>query len=99
MSTSTNYELQFLPSALKEWKKLDPSIRRQLKKKLAERLHQPHVPGSRLRGFDAVYKIKLRASGYRLVYQVKDDQLIVLVIAIARRDREEVYKRLKKRLS
>jgi mRNA interferase RelE/StbE len=50
MSTSTNYELQFLPSALKEWKKLDPSIRRQLKKKLAERLHQPHVPGSRLRG-------------------------------------------------
>ncbi|CAK8710766.1 hypothetical protein GKODMF_01860 [Candidatus Electrothrix gigas] len=28
------YKLQFLPTALKEWKKLDGSIRNQLKKKL-----------------------------------------------------------------
>ena len=98
MSTSTSYKLQFLPQALKEWRKLDPAIQRQLKKKLRERLLNPHTPASRLRGFDNVYKIKLRASGYRLVYQVKDDQLIVLVIAIARREHSEVYKRLKKRL-
>ena len=98
MSTSTSYKLQFLPQALKEWRKLDPAIQCQLKKKLRERLLDPPVPASRLRGFDNVYKIKLRASGYRLVYQVKDDQLIVLVIAIARREHSEVYKRMKKRL-
>ncbi len=57
------------------------------------------MPASKLRGFENVYKIKLRASGYRLLYQVKDDQLIVLVIAIARHEHNEVYKRLKKRLS
>ena len=99
MSTSTNYRLRFLPSALKEWRKLDPPIQQQLKKKLQERLDHPHVPASRLRGFEAVYKIKLRSSGYRLVYQVKDDQLVVLVIAIAKRDGGQVYQRLRKRLS
>jgi len=99
MSTSTKYRLQFLPQALKEWRKLDPSIQQQLKRKLIERLHNPHIPSSRLRGFDAVYKIKLRSSGYRLVYQVNDNKLVVLVIVIAKRDRYEVYKILKKRYS
>ncbi|KAA8384003.1 stability protein StbE [Acetobacter sp. DmW_125133] len=37
------------------------------------------------------YKIKRRASGYRLVYQVHEGKLIVLVVAIGRRDANEVY--------
>ena len=32
------YKLKFLPAALKEWKKLAPTIKTQFKKKLAERL-------------------------------------------------------------
>jgi mRNA interferase RelE/StbE len=86
------YNLKFLPTALKEWKKLDNSIRSQLKKKLAERLEQPHIPSSKLSGFENHYKIKLRASGYRLVYEVIDNELFVLVIAIGKRDRNSVYK-------
>jgi mRNA interferase RelE/StbE len=35
------YKLKFLSTALKEWKKLDHSIKSQLKKKLKERLHHP----------------------------------------------------------
>ena len=38
-----SYDLKFLPSALKEWKKLDSTIREQFKKKLLERLENPHV--------------------------------------------------------
>jgi mRNA interferase RelE/StbE len=92
-----NYNLKFLPTALKEWKKLDNSIQSQFKKKLAERLEKPHIPSSKLSGFENHYKIKLRASGYRLVYEVIDNELLVLVIAIGKRDKNTVYKKAKKR--
>ena len=92
-----SYKLKFLPTALKEWKKLDSSIQVQLKKKLKERLEVPHVPGSQLSGFENHYKIKLRASGYRLVYEVIDNELYVLVIAVGKRDKNQVYKKASKR--
>jgi mRNA interferase RelE/StbE len=92
-----NFKLKFLPTALKEWKKLDNSIQSQFKKKLAERLINPHITSSKLSGFENHYKIKLRASGYRLVYEVIDDEFFVLVIAIGKRDRNSVYKKAKKR--
>ena len=93
------YNLKFLPTALKEWQKLDKSIQVQFKKKLTERLENPCVPASKLRGFDSVYKIKLRASGFRLVYEVDEDIITVLVIAVGKRDGNDVYEKAKTRLS
>jgi mRNA interferase RelE/StbE len=87
-----SYELAFLDEALKEWRKLDHATREQFKTKLAERLQNPKVPSARLHGAKDRYKIKLRNAGYRLVYQVKDQQMLVLVIAVGRRDRNAVYK-------
>ena len=37
------------------------------------------------------YKIKLRSSGFRLVYQVRDAALVLLVIAVGKRDKSGVY--------
>ncbi|RAW93604.1 type II toxin-antitoxin system RelE family toxin [Photorhabdus laumondii] len=79
------YSLQFEKRALKKWKKLGHPIKEQLKKKLAERLENPHVPSARLSGRANRYKIKLRSSGYRLVYEVNDNKIILLVIAIGKR--------------
>ena len=92
-----SYSLKFLPSAFKEWKKLDNSIQTQFKKKLAERLLNPHIPAAHLHGFTLHYKIKLRTSGYRLVYEVIDDELIILVIVIGKREKGEIYETLHKR--
>ncbi|MCU0070677.1 type II toxin-antitoxin system RelE/ParE family toxin [Pseudomonas koreensis] len=86
------YELEFSEKAWKEWKKLDANLKEPLKKKLQERLENPHVPADRLRGLGGAYKIKLRNVGYRLVYRVKDEVLIVTVIAIGKRERGDVYK-------
>ncbi len=91
------YELGFLDSALKEWRKLDAQTRDQFKKKLAERLEAPHVPTSRLSGAKDRYKIKLRNIGYRMVYEVHDTNVIVVVVAVGRRDRNAVYKAAGKR--
>ncbi len=86
------YELGFLEPALKEWRKLDSQTRDQFKKKLRERLDNPRVPSAKLAGHPDRYKIKLRQIGYRLVYEVRDAELIVLVVAIGRRDRDVVYR-------
>lgn len=94
---SYKYQLKFLPTALKEWEKLDGFIQSQFKKKLKERLREPHIPASRLSGFENHYKIKLRASGYRLVYEVIDKEISVLVIAVGKRDKNEVYKQSQQR--
>jgi len=57
----------------------------------------PRVPAAKLTGHPDRYKIKLRAIGYRLVYQVVDERLIVLVVAVGRRERNAVYKAADKR--
>ena len=92
------YELAFKQDALKEWNKLDSTIRTQFKKKLIERLDNPKVESSRLNGMKDCYKIKLKKSGYRLVYQIRDLEVIVSIVAVGKRERNSVYKIAAKRI-
>lgn len=91
------YKLKFLPAALREWEKLGGPVKSQFKKKLAARLEAPRVPADKLSGYESVYKIKLRSAGYRLAYEVVDDELIVIVLAVGKRDKGKVYPVLKGR--
>ena len=91
------YKLQFHHLALAEWKKLDKTVRDPLIKKLTERLENPRVPSSALIGMPDCYKIKMQSLGYRLVYRVNDDVIIVTVIAVGKRERSAVYKQAMKR--
>lgn len=88
----TIYKLTFLRDAHKEWDKLGANIQKQFKAKLRERLANPRVPSAVLRAMPDCYKIKLRAAGYRLIYRVYDDRIVVQVIAIGKRERNQVYK-------
>jgi len=92
------YKLVFKEEAEKEWRKLDPSIRDQFKKKLIERIENPHVPSAKLSNMTDCYKIKLRSAGYRLVYEVRDKELVVSVVAVGKRERNAVYKIAVKRI-
>ncbi len=92
------YKLKFLPVALKEWEKLSPPIKNQFKKKLTERLENPRVPADKLSGYTSVYKIKLRSAGYRLAYEVIDDEILIYVLAVGKREKDEVYQKLKDRM-
>ncbi|MCT9515576.1 type II toxin-antitoxin system RelE/ParE family toxin [Acinetobacter baumannii] len=46
---------------------------------------------NKLPGHPNRYKIKLRSVGYRLVYEVIDDEVIFIVIAVGRRENNAVY--------
>lgn len=92
------YSLEFKPSALKEWRKLDATLREQFKKKLAERLVNPRIEASKLAGMPDCYKIKLKRVGYRLVYQVEDKRLVVVVVAVGKREGSLAYRAAEDRL-
>ncbi|MGK0440290.1 MAG: mRNA interferase RelE/StbE [Pseudohongiellaceae bacterium] len=85
------YELEFKKTALEEWKKLGATIQGQFKKKLAEILITPHIKANKLSGATQLYKIKLRQSGYRLVYEVNESVITVTVIAVGKREGGKVY--------
>ena len=92
-----SYELQFLPPALEEWRRLSEPVRLQFKKKLAQVLENPRVPKNRLRGAADRYKIKLLSLGYRLVYEVSDTTITATVIAVGKRDKSLAYRAAAKR--
>ena len=92
------YKLRFHALALAEWRKLDASVREPLKKKLAERLVTPRIAAAALSGMANCYKIKQRSLGYRLIYRVDEDVVYITVIAVGKRDKNQVYGAAKNRL-
>lgn len=92
-----SYKLEFHPLAFKEWNDLGGTLKEQFKKKLKQRLENPKVPKDKLSGFDGVYKIKLKSAGYRLAYKVEDERVVVLVLAIGKRENNKVYNLLHSR--
>ncbi|MCX5932931.1 MAG: type II toxin-antitoxin system RelE/ParE family toxin [Cyanobacteria bacterium] len=91
------FELAFHPEALREWQKLTKGIQEQFKNKLAERLIEPRIPASKLRESTNRYKIKLRAAGFRLIYEVREHEVLVLVVAVGKRERNAVYRQADQR--
>ncbi len=92
------YSLEYKPKALKAWNKLDHALKIQFYKKLQKRLENPKVPKDKLSGYENVYKIKLRSSGFRLAYEVKDEKIVVLVLSVGKRENNSIYDNLKSRI-
>jgi mRNA interferase RelE/StbE len=94
----TIYKLVFKEEAKKEWDNLDTTVRSNFAKKLKERMQLPRIESARLSGMKDCYKIKLNRVGFRLVYQVRDQELLVSVIAVGKRERNAVYRIAVKRI-
>ena len=93
-----NFQLKFDPDALKEWQRLDGSIKKELRAHLAKRLKSPIVESARLHGdLHNCFKIKSKRSGYRLIYTVEQGVFVVIVIAIGKREDLSAYKAAQKR--
>jgi mRNA interferase RelE/StbE len=60
-------------------------------------LTEPRIPASKLRRSSNRYNIKCRASGYCLVYEVREHELLVLVVAVGKRERNAVYRQTAQR--
>jgi putative relE protein len=47
----------------------------------------------------SVAKIKLRTAGYRLVYEVRDNEITVFVLSVGKRNRLQAYENARERLN
>ena len=84
-------EVRLKPSADRALRKLPREIQRRLARRLDSLAGDPRPPGcEKLAGDDRLFRV--RAGDYRVVYEVSDDDLIVLVVTIGHRS--DVYRRL-----
>ena len=90
-------KIAFVQAALKEFNKLDNSVKRQVQTfldKLCER-DDPRSMGDGLKA-NLACLWRYRVGDYRIVAEIKDERLLVLVLAVAHR--REVYKKACARL-
>jgi mRNA interferase RelE/StbE len=85
------YAIDFVPSAARAFAKLAAKERKRIAVKIDALGAQPRPPGAeKLTGIDAW---RVRVGDYRIVYEVRDRVLVVLVLAVGHR--REIYRRLK----
>ncbi len=85
------YSVEFRPAVLKNIKRVPKKELRRIKKKiddLAENL--PDQTTTKMKGNNAFHKI--RVGDYRIVYEIHDDRLVILIVKVGHR--KDVYKRL-----
>jgi mRNA interferase RelE/StbE len=85
------YRLLFLSSAQKEFKKLDSVTKSVIKEKLLQLCENPDSLKNNIKPLkgDHKGKFRLRINNYRVIFQVKDEELIIIVVRIGHR--KEVY--------
>ena len=85
------YELNFLSSAKKELKKLDSVAQKIIKEKLILLVTNPDILKNNIKALKGEYKGKFRLciNQYRVVFQVKGEELIIIVVRVGHR--KEVY--------
>jgi mRNA interferase RelE/StbE len=88
------YDVQVEKQALKSLADIPTGDRERIVTAIDGLRGNPRPHGvEKLSAKDGLYRI--RAGNYRVVYQIRDKELIVLVIKIA--DRKDVYRRLRRR--
>lgn len=84
------YTVEFKRSASKELRRLPKDIQRRIAKAIDGLAENPRPHGYiQMETDDVLYRI--RVSNYRIIYEIIDNQLIILVIRIGHRG--EVYRR------
>jgi mRNA interferase RelE/StbE len=83
------YRIEVAPAAVRQLRKLDPPTRRRIQAAIELLATEPRPPGAKkLVGGEGEWRV--RTGDYRVVYEIHDDALVVLVLAVGHR--REVYR-------
>jgi mRNA interferase RelE/StbE len=84
------YSVEFRPAVLKSLKRLPKKELRRIKKKIDDlAVNLPASTTTKMKGNNSFHKI--RAGVYRIVYEIHEDRLVILVVKIGHR--KDVYKK------
>jgi mRNA interferase RelE/StbE len=85
------YSVVFRPAVLKSLKRLPKKDLRRIKKRIDNLAENPPDPATtKMKGSNSFHKI--RSGNYRIIYEIHDDRLVILVVKVGHR--KDVYKRL-----
>jgi mRNA interferase RelE/StbE len=85
------YKLKYRTSVKKDLRKIPKSDLKKLLEKVLQLSENPRPLGCRkIAGYEHVYRIRYRV--YRVVYEVKDDVLVVIIIKAGHR--KDIYDKL-----
>ena len=85
-----SYTVQLAPAAKRQLRKLDRSIQDRVVRRLEKLEKDPRPPGvEKMEGDESTYRIRM--GEYRIVYEIRDKVLVVLVLKVGHR--REVYRR------
>ena len=85
------YSIEFRPAVLKSLKRFPKRDLVRIKKKIEElgsNLPDPNI--TKMKGNNSFRKV--RSGDYRIIYQIHDDRLIILIVKVGHR--KDVYKKL-----
>ncbi len=91
MKALKKYSIKYTKEAKKKIEKLDKSIRLIIKKSIESLSSNPYKGKPLSHDIAGLYS--LRTSDYRIIYRIKEKQLIIIVITVGHR--REIYKKLK----
>ncbi len=75
------FRIEVAPAAVRQLRTLDPAARRRVQAAIELLAGQPRPSGARkLVGGDGEWRV--RTGDYRIVYEIDDDVLLVLVVAV-----------------
>ena len=84
------YTVQLAPAAKRQLRKLDRSIQERVVRRLEKLEKDPRPPGvEKMEGDESTYRIRM--GEYRIVYEIRDKVLVVLVLKVGHR--REIYRR------
>ena len=87
--TGRRYDVQLSASAARTFRKFDQPVQKRLSLVIDKLAVNPRPPGiRRLHGDPDLYRI--RVGNYRIVYTIRDNVLLVLVVAIGHR--KDIYR-------
>lgn len=86
---SPRYRIEVAPAAVRQLRKLDPHARRRVQAAVELLATEPRPPGAKkLVGGEGEWRV--RTGDYRIVYEIHDEVLRVLVLAVGHR--REIYR-------
>lgn len=84
------YQVQLTPAAKRQIRKLDPATKKRILEALEKLAAEPRPSGVvKLTGEENFYRI--RVGTYRVIYDVRDKELTVLVVKVG--PRRDVYRK------
>lgn len=84
------YRVDVAPAAVRQLRKLSPDARRRVQAAVELLADQPRPNGAKkLVGGEGEWRV--RTGDYRIIYEIRDDLLLVLVVAVGHRG--DIYRR------